>query len=400
MNSSGPNALPGARIWGSILYACAALAGIAVFSGPPLRAATHHDKSPSPSPAAKSPTPTPAPADSGPVASQDDLESTAGKDLQLSPDNEKKAGALLDFIQGSLDEDDADVDGALDAYRKVLAVDPTAKVRTDDGGDTLMLLSAKVGFELARGGDPASGIDLLKDTIKASPKDPMAYYYLAQLYERFLRKYDIALKYAEQALDLDPGNFSFYVSNYELLLDLGQAKKADEILERASKMQSNDPDYWLQLSELTIHATVKDNTPIAPDDLKKMNALFQKTVALAKNDPFVLAKVADFDVLTRQVKEAIPLYQKVLGMKGDSTDPVLLSVREKLAGSYIAVGQKDDAIKVLEDLVKLDSSATAPTNRSGNCMWKRRITIAHSAAISRPCCSTPAIRAITSPSWN
>ncbi len=101
-------------------------------------------------------------------------------------------------------------------------------------------------------------------------------------------------------------------------------------------MPSNDPDYWLQLSDLYIHATVKDNTPIAPDDLKKMNALFQKTVELAKDNPFVLAKVADFDVLTRQVEEAIPLYQKVLGLKGDSTDPVLLSVREKLAGSYIA----------------------------------------------------------------
>jgi tetratricopeptide (TPR) repeat protein len=299
---------------------------------------------------AKTPAPTP-PA----TAPATDAPGITPKDMLLSPDGEKQADALAEFIQGTIAEDNADIDGALDAYRKVLAVDPTAEVRTEDGGgDTLMLLSAKVGFELARGGDPASGIDLLKDTIKASPKDPMAYYYLAQLYERFLRKYDIALKYAQQALDLDPSNFSFYVVNYELDLDLGQAKKADDILERASKMQSDDPDYWLQLSELTIHATVKDNTPIAPDDLKKMNALFQKTVELAKDDPFVLAKVADFDVMTRQVKEAIPLYQKVLGLKGDSTDPVFLSVREKLAGSYMVTGQKDDAIKTLQDLARID----------------------------------------------
>ena len=293
-------------------------------------------------------------ADSGPVVSWDDVQSTTAKDLQLTPDNERKADALSDFIQGTIAEDNGDVDGSLDAYRKVLAVDPSAKIRAEDGGDTLLLLSAKVAMELAQGGDPAAGIDLLKDTIKTSPKDPMAYFFLSQLYQQNLKKYDVALKYAQQALDLDPTNFSFYVASYELELDLGQPKKADEILDRASKVQTDDPQYWLDLGELYVRAAVKDNQPVPPEELQKMNAVFQKTIALSGDKPLYLARVADFEVMTRQVKEAIPLYQKALALNGDPADPALIDARKKLAGSLIATGQRDEAIKVLQDLVKAD----------------------------------------------
>src|ERR1700677_982301 len=232
MNSFRPDASPVTWIWGLVLLHLLLAAGDAPVAAPPNKPLPKTDD------AKASPSPAPSPS-----PSPDPLASTP-KDLLLSPDDEKKAGAMADFIQGEIAEDNADVDSALDSYRKVLAVDPTAQIRTEDGGDTLMLLSAKVGFELARGGDPSAGIDLLKDTIKAAPKNAMAYFFVSQLYEKYLRKYDIALKYAEQALDLDPDNFAFYVANYELQLDLGQTKKAGAILERASKMQKNDPQHW------------------------------------------------------------------------------------------------------------------------------------------------------------
>jgi tetratricopeptide (TPR) repeat protein len=277
---------------------------------------------------------------------------TPAKDLLLKPEAERRADALARFVDGSIAEDNADADKALEDYRKVLEVDPAAKVRADDGNDTMMLLSAKVAFELARRGNPAAGIDMLKDTIQAAPKEPMAYYFLAQLYSKFLKKYDIALKYAGQALDLDPDNEIFYLTNYELELNLGQNKKAGEMLDRASKLQNDDPQFWLKLGELKIQASVKEDGSSAPDDLKKMNALFQKALSFAKNEPGVIAKAADFYVLTKQVKEAIPLYIKVLGLKSDPNDPALDSVREKLANSFVATGQRDEAIKMLQELIK------------------------------------------------
>lgn len=365
MNSPAPNALLPARIWGFRLYTFTALAGFALFSGQILSAAPPRSaakKSPSPTPAAKTPAP---PADSSPVVSWDDLEATPGKDLQLTPDNLKKADALADFVQGSLHEDDADLDGALASYRKVLTTDPAAKIRGQDGDEKLTLLSGKVAFELAQSGDPAAGIDLLKDTIKASPKEATAYFFLSQLYEKSLGKNDVALKYAEQALDIDQDNFSFYMANYELQLNLGQPKKAADILDRASKVDTSDPDYWLDLSDLYVRDTLKDNRPIAPEDLKKLNTLFQKAVSLAGDNPAVLAKVADFDRLTKQPAEAIPLYQKALGLKADSTDPVFLEARSRLAQSFIDTGRNDEAIQTLEDLVKLDSLSASSYKQLG-----------------------------------
>lgn len=276
----------------------------------------------------------------------------AAKDLLLKTDEVKKADALASFIVGALAEDNADADKALDDYRKVLAVDPAAKIRTEDGGDSLMLLAAKVAFEMARRGDPAAGIDILKDTVKAAPGDPMACYFLSQLYSKFLKKYDVALKYAAQALALDPNNFIFYVANYESEINLGQLQKAAQILERAAKLQNDDPQFWLKLSELHVRTMVRGDGTCAPADLKKMNALFQKTLSFAKDDSAVIAKVADFYVLTKQVKEAIPLYLKVLNLRRDQEDPLLAGVREKLANSFLATGQRDEAIKVLQDLLK------------------------------------------------
>ena len=340
MNPFGSVALPVKWMWRLVLLYAFIAPGEARLWAAPHKSAPKASASPAVEP--------------GPVAVQDDLQSTTAKDLLLTPENEKKADALSDFIQGALAEDNGDVDGSLDAYRKVLAVDPVAKIRAEEGSETLMLLSAKVALELAQGGDTAAGIDLLKDTIKIAPKDAMGYFFLSQLYQQFLKKYDVALKYAQQALELDPNNFSFYVANYELELNLGQPEKAGEILERASKAQSDDPQFWLDLSELYVRAETKDNRPVPPDDLKKMNAIFDKTVALAKDKPLYLARVADFEVLTRQVKQAIPLYRKALEMKGDPADPALLDARHKLAISLIATGQRDEAIKELENLVKID----------------------------------------------
>jgi tetratricopeptide (TPR) repeat protein len=73
---------------------------------------------------------------------------------------------------------------------------------------------------------------------------------------------------------------------------------------------------------------------------------------LSADDPVALAKIADYFVLSKQVKEAIPRYLAVLKMRTDSDDPVLGNVREKLARSLIFTGQRDDAIAVLEDMVK------------------------------------------------
>ena len=82
---------------------------------------------------------------------------------------------------------------------------------------------------------------------------------------------------------------------------------------------------------------------------------FQKSPRPCKKRPGGdRAKIGDFYVLTKQIKEAIPLYEKVLALSSDPKSPEVSNVREKLASCYVVTGQQDAAIKALEALIKKD----------------------------------------------
>ncbi|RYD88040.1 MAG: hypothetical protein EOP50_19750, partial [Sphingobacteriales bacterium] len=99
-----------------------------------------------------------------------------------------KADALAYFAGALISEDNADTEAALAGYRRALELDPSYSE-----------LAVKVAFELAKRNDPSGGIQVLKDAIKASPKEPLPLIYLSQLYSKYLKKADLAFKYAEQA---------------------------------------------------------------------------------------------------------------------------------------------------------------------------------------------------------
>jgi len=183
------------------------------------------------------------PSADAPQAAEADVlpggDETAAPDLLLHGDAAAKAGALASFSQAIIAEDNADSDAALEDYQQALALDP---------GYTE--LAVKVAYELARRGDPSAGIQVLKDSIKASPKAPLAYLYLSQLYAKYLGKPDVGLKYAQQALDLDPTNFASYVAVYEIYQAVNQPAKAAEVLDQAAKLPNTDPQFWLQLGEM------------------------------------------------------------------------------------------------------------------------------------------------------
>lgn len=262
-------------------------------------------------------------------------------DLQLRPEDANKAEAFASFAKGLLAEDNADQDAMLAAYRRALELDPGY-------GE----LAVKVAYELARRNDVSAGIQILKDSIKVRPKEPLPYIYLSQLYSHYLRKPDLALTYAEQALALAPDNFKSYLAVFELHNSTGQKARADAVLARAAKSESRDTSYWIELGEFLQKNCLKDDGSSSPEDLQRMNAVYKRLSELSNDDPVILAKIADYYVLSKQVKEAIPRYLAVLKMGTTSDDPSLASVREKLARSLIFTGQRDEAIKVLEEIVK------------------------------------------------
>ena len=265
----------------------------------------------------------------------------AGSDLLLGKDGERTANALASYAQGLAAEEDADTERALEAYRKTLSFDPA---NTE--------LAAKVAFELARRGDTAQGVNILKDAAKAAPKDYLPPLWLSQIYGKFLKKPELAEKFGVQALALAPENFAPYLTLYAFYNTGGQAKKAGAVLDKAVKSPSTDPNFWLQLAELQIRIALKDDGTISASEAAAINPTLQKVLANAKDELLVLAKVADFFVLTKQVKQAIPIYMRVLQANHGAPGEELIAVRDKLAQALIASGQRDEAIAVLEQMVK------------------------------------------------
>lgn len=260
-------------------------------------------------------------------------------DLALSDEGERRAEALANFGRAVIAEDNAESERALEAYRRALSLDPG-----------YIDLALKVAFELVKKNDVPDGIQVLKDAAKASPNDPRPLVYLSQLYSKHLKKAEQALKYAEQAISVDPAQFAGYLALYELHVADGRMKDAAQVVDRAEKSKSTDPKFWVQLGDLTTRLFLKEDGSSEPAHIERMNALYRRASELGRNDTVIQAKVGDYFVLSRQVKEAIPFYLAAL-KGGSSDDPALANLREKLARAFLIAEEKDRAIEMLEEVI-------------------------------------------------
>ena len=285
-----------------------------------------------PSPVRKEST---APAKKAP--SQDDsFTLVPAKDLALQPENARKADALVDFVEGSRLEENADLDGALAAYQKVVNFDPGQAE-----------LALRVAALLSRREDYPRAIDVLKDAIKAKPKESAPYLQLAFIYAKYLKKTDQALKYANQAVALDPKNFDAYQRLFEIEMTVGNPTKALQALERAATVKSDDPAFWIRLGKLYAAMVFKSDVEPKPEDTKHVNDFFKNAAEKAGDDPAVLKEVADYFAASRQIQDAIPLYLKVLELQPDDSN-----AREKLASGFVLTNQHEKAIEMLQEIIR------------------------------------------------
>lgn len=259
------------------------------------------------------------------------------KDLTLQPQGEHKAEALAHFVEGMAFEENGEMEKALEAYRKVLNVDPGQAE-----------LATRVAALLTRQDDFPQAIDILKDAIKASPNASEPYMQLAFIYAKYLKKTDQAIEYANRAVALDPHNIEAYQRLCEIELTAGDEKKARDSLDRAAKIDSTDPSFWSRLGKLYMSIAFKPDTEPKPEDLARVNQIFKKAAEHAGEDPAILKDVADYYAASHQIKEAIPLYIKVLELQPDDA-----SARERLATGFMLTNQRDKAVEMLEEIIKL-----------------------------------------------
>jgi tetratricopeptide (TPR) repeat protein len=257
-------------------------------------------------------------------------------DLLLRPEGERKAGALASFVEGISFEENGEIDKALEAYRKVLNVDPGHSK-----------LASRVAALLIRQDDFPQAIDILKDAIKANPSNAEPYSQLAFIYAKYLKKTDEAVDYANQAIALNPRDIEAYQRLCEIELAAGEEKKALNALDRATKVDSDDAAFWTRLGKLYAAILFKSDSQPKPDELRGVNDVFKKAAEHADDDPSILKDVADYYAASQQLKEAIPLYLRVLELQPDDAN-----AREKLASSFILTNQRTKAVDMLEQLIK------------------------------------------------
>jgi tetratricopeptide (TPR) repeat protein len=190
-------------------------------------------------------------------------------------------------------------------------------------------------------------LDVLKDAIKANPNDAEPYHQLAYIYAKYLKKTDQAVDYANRAIALNPTDIEAYQRLCEIQLAAGQEQKALDALERATKVRSNDASFWTRLGKLYAAVLFKPDLQLKPDELKLVNEIFKKAVENAKDDPAILKDAADYYASSQQLKEAIPLYLRVIELQPDDAN-----AREKLATGFILTDQRGKAVELLEQIIK------------------------------------------------
>src|SRR5438874_9238238 len=239
-------------------------------------------------------------------AINDSLALLPAKDLTLRSDGVHKADALAHFVQGVDYEENGEMEKALEAYRQVLNVDP---------GE--VELAVRVAALLVREDEYPGAIDVLKDAVKARPNAPEPYLELAFIYAKYLKKLDQAVDFANKGIALDPARIDGYQRLFEIALAAGNEKKALETLDRAKKSQTNDPVFWTKLGRLYSSIILKPDATPSPDQLVLLNGIFNKAVANGQDDASVLKEVGDYFASTQQIREALPLYLRVLELQPD-----------------------------------------------------------------------------------
>jgi tetratricopeptide (TPR) repeat protein len=281
--------------------------------------------------------PAPAPHLSAKQAQQDDsLILHPPKDLALQYEGERKAQALTAYVEALDLQENGESEKALEAFEKVLNVDP---------GE--IDLATRVAFLLTGQGDYPRAIDILKDAVKAQPKDPEPYLQLAYIYAKYLKKMGPATRYARQAVTLAPTEIEGYQRLCEVQLTAGDGKAALQTLDRAARVDTNDPSFWTRLGKLYLALLAQNTTTPKPDELTKVNKVFRKALALAPGDASVMKDAADYFAATEQVKDAIPLYLRVLELQPNDT-----GAREKLATGFLATNQRGKAIQMLQEIIQ------------------------------------------------
>ena len=163
------------------------------------------------------------------------------------------------------------------------------------------------------GGDSSHSV--LKDAVKASPKETAPFLALSSIYLRHLHKPDLAAKYAQKAIEISPKMFAPYEALWEVYLS--EAKPLPSKCSRRLRAQKSlDPNFWLSLAELSSRVLPGcEDSPSWQAELQRVGRLLDKAAACGEKIRQRSARSAIFMFSPVKRTKLCPFYKKVVELR-------------------------------------------------------------------------------------
>ena len=239
----------------------------------------------------------------------------APADLNLALEGTEKARALALYFKGYRLHENRDHEGALEAYREVLKLDPSN-----------LPLSERTASLLAQLGHFAESLTLLESALKHNPRTPRAYLHLAEHCATYHNGNETIRTRAFTTAAEAIAKFPTYPRAYQFLIRLyledAEREKAAEILEKALAQASDDPSYWLSLGRMgqSVYPYRFGEKADRDANLAKVTRIYERALNSPHATLYTTSKVADFYAATKQYGDATSLYKKLVDAQPDDLD--------------------------------------------------------------------------------
>jgi tetratricopeptide (TPR) repeat protein len=266
--------------------------------------------------------------------------------LALPEATERRVESMSQVATGALVED-RDPEEAMRHYLRAIELDTSYSALAEQ--------LAAMHLQL---GEVPEALAVLKDSLKRNPGDASLRLRIAEIYLGELAKYELAERYAREALELEPDLIGPYQILYTIYRGTDRARRARDILDQAGRRKSEDPLFWAGLGDLWSRQLFMDGKLREPEAAAPALAHYRKAFELGRQDPAVLLRALDFFIATRSFDDAIACGQRLLVLQ-----PSDIVTRQKLALSLAGAGREDEAMAQL-DLVVAENATSLPAYRA------------------------------------
>jgi tetratricopeptide (TPR) repeat protein len=261
--------------------------------------------------------------------------SAAPADLPgLAPAPAARAEALARFSRGLIAEYNRDFPTALSNYQAAVKFDPN----NED-----LLLRIAIGLLQEKKLDEA--LALVEDLSRRHPESERAQLVLALLY-RAADKNEQVEKVYRRLIEMAPTKPEVYVELASLYVNDQREAQAVKLLDQGLRKSTNHVDLLRMLGGIYLRRLTDDKRK-ADESKNRQLAIrtLEQAADIATNDLPILFQLGDLYIRDQRASKAVECFERI-----EAIDPDNLQIRQKLAMSFLAMGDSDKAIASLEEL--------------------------------------------------